>query len=68
MSLFLKFAVASVIVALFVVGLLRMLSALFSSTSSDSFSRLKEYRDDDLEYDEHEMLISRSERERATLL
>ena len=68
MSLFLKFAVASVFVALFVVGLLRMLSALFSRTSSDSFSRLKEYRDDDLEYDEHEMLISRSERERATLL
>jgi hypothetical protein len=45
MSLFLKFAVAVILVALLVSGLLSVFSALFSRISSDTFPEVADQRD-----------------------
>jgi hypothetical protein len=46
MSLFLKFAITIVLVALFISGLLSVLSALFSRISSDPFPEVGDLSDD----------------------
>ena len=67
MNLFLKFAIVVVLAGLFVSGLLSVVSALFSRVSSETFPRLGDREDDECEYDEHEMLVSGREQDRAAL-
>jgi len=67
MNLFLKFAIVVVLAGLFVSGLLSVVSALFSRVSSETFPRLGDPEDDECEYDEHEMLVSGREQDRAAL-
>jgi hypothetical protein len=65
MDLFLKVLFVILLVALLIGALLNLLASLVSSLSPFSFPRLQEPDVGEDEYDEHEMLIGTSSRQRG---